>query len=152
MHRNLKVPQLLRFGRVKSRPTKLKPHKSDRKEMKKDSDTDDELDTMHLNKTDMDQVTCFRCGKNGHFARDCKEKRSAPVTSSYASHKKARFTKNNTAFIQLKKWHDIVQMKGDIPTMMTARIRPASHQMTDQNLRTNRTASCIWNQLPTMNI
>jgi len=67
-HRNPKAPQLLRFGRVKLRPTKPKSHKSDQKEMETDSAMDDELDTLHFNKTDMDEVTCFRCGKNGHFA------------------------------------------------------------------------------------
>jgi len=55
-HRN--VPQLLRFGRVKVRPSKPAPSKSDKK-MEKDSDTDDEVATLHLNKADMDQVTFF---------------------------------------------------------------------------------------------
>ena len=57
-------PKVLRFGRVKSRSPKPTPSKSDtKKQLEKDSDMDDELDTLHLNKTDMDQVPCFRCGK-----------------------------------------------------------------------------------------
>ena len=84
---------MLRFGKVKAKPAK--PDK--KKEREEESDTDDEIDILHFKKADMDQVTCFRCGKNGHFARDCKGKRSGSTSPGYSL--KPRVTnKKNTIF------------------------------------------------------
>jgi len=91
---NSYAPPLLRFGKVKPKPSR--PAKADKKrEREEESDTEDELDVLHLKKADMDQVTCFRCGKNGHFARDCKGKRSASASPGHSTRQKPRFTKKD---------------------------------------------------------
>ena len=67
--------------------------------------TEDELDEMEehvlcINKVDMDQVTCFRCGNVDHFARDCKAKHSEASSFSSTSRQKPRcFGKNKTVFL-----------------------------------------------------
>ena len=97
------APQLIRFG--KPRPKPSKPNK--KKDTDVSSDTEDEVDAMEeqglqLHKVDMDQVTCFRCGNVGHFARFCKSKSSRASSSFRPTPRQnpQRFEKrNNTIFL-----------------------------------------------------
>ena len=48
-----------------------------------DEDTDGEEDPLRAYRTEMGQVTCFRCHRTGHFACDCKAKPSGQQQHQY---------------------------------------------------------------------
>jgi transposase InsO family protein len=64
--------RLLKFGKTKS-SSPASP--SSTTAAKKESDSEDDLEFIQpeeLNKLDLMQVTCYNCGKRGHFKRNCK--------------------------------------------------------------------------------
>ena len=102
--RHIHAPQLIRFGKSKPKATS-NPSKSEKGKEKEtsSSDAEDELDvmdnnvTLHVNKADMSQVTCYNCNKIGHFAKDCKSPRATP--SNHFTRQKPHFAKGNNKTI-----------------------------------------------------